>query len=366
MICKTKTKMKTKTNFALSMLAMAVFLGACKKDDPATPEPETPTTYDNGVFITNEGPFGSGTGTVDFYSRSTGTVSHDIFQEKNGYPLGNIVHSIEVYNNKAYIVVNNSGKVEVADASSFASAGVIGGLTLPRFFIGINSNKGYISEYGAGGSVGAVKIVNLSTNTVSGTIMTGKGPEAMVRYAGKVYVACGGGFGNDSVVTVIDESADTVITNIVVGANPKGVVRDASGDIWALCTGQWDATYTYLEKPARLVRISSSTNTVTLTIPFASTTSQPSSLVTSALKTVLYFNYNGQVYAHHISSTTLAPTGSINRNFYSIGVDPVTSYLYCGDAGDFSGNGKVIRYTHTFSLIDSMSAGIIPGNFYFK
>lgn len=361
--------MNTKQLFYLSALSLAITFTSCKKDDPE-PEPTTPgsttTTYNNGVFITNEGPFGSGTGTISFYSRSSGSVSSDIFEAKNGYPLGNIVQSMEIYNSKAYIVVNNAGKVEVADGSTFATAGSITGFTYPRYFLGINSAKGYVSEWGTGGVAGAVKVVDLATKTITGTITTGKGAEGMVLAGSKVYVACGGGFDNDSVVTVINSTTNAAITNINVGANPKSIKMDVSGKIWVLCSGKWDPTYTFLISPGKLVRIDTLTNAVDLSLPFSSTTAQPSNLVINGAKSVLYYSYNGGVFAHTYVASTLSSTAVINRNFYGLGIDPTTDYFYGSDAVDFSSNGKVIRYNELATLIDSITVGVIPGGFYFK
>ncbi len=361
--------MKTKQLFYLTFLATAITFTGCKKDDPE-PEP-TPgvagaTEYTNGVFITNEGPFGSGTGTVSFYSRGSGGVHNDIFEAKNGYPLGNIVQSMEIYNSKAYIVVNNAGKVEVANGNTFAAEGSITGFTYPRYFLGINSSKGYVTEWGSSGIAGAVKIVDLTTKTVTGTITTGKGAEGMVLAGSKVYVACGGGFDNDSVVTVINAVTNGIITNIAVGANPKSIKMDASGKIWVLCSGKWDPTYTILISPAKLMRIDTATNSVDLTLPFASPTSQPSNLVVNSGKTVLYYCYNGSVYPQDYSVATLSGSPVINRSFYGLGIDPATNYFYGSDAVDFSSNGKVIRYNASAVLVDSLAVGVIPEGFYFK
>jgi len=360
--------MKTKQLFYLSVLTVAITFSSCKKDDPepALGGGTAGTSYASGIFVTNEGTFGSGTGTINFYNRSTGAVSNDIFEAKNGYPLGNIVQSMELFNSKAYIVVNNAGKVEVADGTSFATAGTISGFTYPRYFLGVNSGKGYVSEWGAGGVAGAIKVVDLSTKTITGTITTGKGAEGMVLAGSKVYVACGGGFDNDSVVTVINSNTNAVTTNIYVGANPKSIKMDANGKIWVLCSGQWDPTYTFLISPAKLVRIDTATATVDLTLPFASTFSQPSSLVTNNAKTTLYYSYSGGVYAHSYAASVLSGTAIINRSFYGLGVDPTNDYFYGSDAVDFSSNGKVIRYNASATLVDSFAVGVIPGNFFFK
>ncbi len=365
---KNKAMIKTKQLFYLSVLATAITISSCKKDDP---EPATGggaggTSYASGVFITNEGPFGSGTGTINFYNRSTGGVSNDIFEAKNGYPLGNIVQSMEIFNSKAYIVVNNAGKVEIADGTSFASSGAITGFTYPRYFLGINSSKGYVSEWGSGGMAGAVKIIDLTTKTITGTITTGNGAEGMVLAGSKVYVACSGGFTNDSVVTVINSVTNSVSTTINVGANPRSIKMDAGGKVWVLCSGEWDATYTFLQKPGKLVRIDTATNAVDLSLPFASTFSQPSNLVINNAKTMLYYSYSSAVYSHSTSSSILSGTALINRSFYGFGIDPTNDYFYGSDAVDFVSNGKVIRYNASATLVDSFAVGVIPGNFFFR
>lgn len=360
--------MKTIRLIFISAVAVATIFAGCKKDepvlDPTLPSPST--VYDNGVFITNEGPFGSGSGTVSFYSRTNAVVYNDIFEAKNSFPLGNIVQSMSIFNGKGYIVVNNSGKIEVVDANSFASNGTITGFTYPRYFLGIDNTKAYVSEWGVGGSNGAIKVVNLLTNTVTATINIGKGAESMVKNATKVYVACGGGFDNDSVVTIINSSTNTIDTNIVVGANPSNIQIDANGDIWVLCKGKYNSSWTALEQTGRLVKLNGLTNAIELSLNFSSTFSQPSNLVINASKNTLYYSYDGMLYAHPISSVSLVSSATINRNFYSLGIDPTTDYFYGSDALDFTSNGKVIRYTPAGVAIDSFTVGVIPGNFYFR
>lgn len=381
---KNQTKMKTKIhrfnnikNYVMSKttkqwLALSVALtftvAGCKKEDPQPPANNiTPGAYESsGVFITNEGPFGSGTGTVSFYNRNTGAVSNDIFQTANGVPLGNIVQSMSIYNGKGYIVVNNAGKMEVVNAGDFKSSASITGLNQPRYFLGIDNSKGYITEWGSTGTSGAVRVINLTNNTISSTISTGAGAESMVKVNNSVYVTCKGGYGNDSVLTVINSGTDAVITNIPVGPNPAGIQVDANGMIWVLCGGQWNTSFTALDKTGKLVRINPSTNTVEQAFTFSSTTSSPSNLTINAAKNKLYYTYNGAVYSHDISATSLSSAAFINRNFYGMGVDPSNDYLFGADAGNFTSNGYVIRFNTAGAKVDSFQVGIIPGGFFFK
>lgn len=360
--------MKTKNIFYLSVTALTLTFTSCKKDNPKSDPtiPPTSSGYDNGVFIINQGAYTGGTGTISYYNRSTGSISNDIFYAKNNFPLGNIAQSMELYNGKGYIVVNNAGKIEVVDGSSFASSGTITGLTYPRFFLGIDNSKAYVTEWGASGVAGAVKVINLSNNTVSSTITTGKGAETMVKSGNFVYVACSGGFDTDSVVTVINSTTNAVVTNINVGANPKYIKADNNGKIWVLCYGQWDAAFSYLIKTGSLVRIDVATNMVDLTLPFSSVYSQPSNLVINSAKSTLYYCYNSQVYSQSTTSASLDATMLINRNFYGLGIDPTNNYFFGADAGDYTSDGWVLRYTPTGTVVDSVKVGIIPGDFFFK
>ncbi len=349
------------------VLSGVIAFSACKKKDPKNTEETTivPANYTNGIFITNEGPFTSGTGTVSFYNKADKTVSNDLFQTLNGYPLGNIVQSMSIFNNKGYIVVNNGNKIETVNMSDFKAAGAITGLTQPRYFLGITIGKAYVSEWGAGGVGGAVKVIDLASNKILTTINTATGAECMVAIDNTVFVSCNGGTNSkrDSVVSVINSITDKWVTNIVVGANPNSMVTDFNGRIWVLCGGEWNASYTALEKPAKLILINPATNNIEQSFTFTSLTNSPSSLTINAAKNKLYFVNGNKVYGQHISSTNLTGTAIINRGFYRITIDPSTDYLYASDPGNYTSNGWVLRYNSSAAVIDSFQVGVIPGNF---
>ena len=139
------------------------FLSSCKKD---TVEPNENPTYENGAFIINEGPFQNGSGTLSFYSRQSGEISNDIYQNANEkVQLGNIVHSMTIHNDLAYIVVNNSNKIIIANAKNLENVGEITGFELPRYFLPIDDNKAFVSQWGADGVTGSIKVIDLQTNT---------------------------------------------------------------------------------------------------------------------------------------------------------------------------------------------------------
>ena len=346
------------------LLALGSFLlTACEPKEEATPTGK----YENGVLIVNEGLFNNGTGTISYYNRSTKSVENDIFGTTNGRPLGNLVQSVSVHNGKAYVVVNNDEKVEVADAKDFTSVGVINGLAQPRYFLGINEQKGYVTQWGADGLTGSVQVVDLRTNAVTKTIPTGRGAERMIKVNNNVYVTCVGGYGNDNRVTVLDANTDQVVANITVGDNPNSIQLDANNKLWVSCGGIRDFMDASLNTYGSLVRINPATNGVELTITIPDLDDSPGELAINKARNVLFYAYAGSVHRHDINSTSLNATPFISRPLYGLGIDPAEDVLYVADAISFTGTGKVIRYNiNTGAALDSVQVGIGPSEFTFR
>jgi hypothetical protein len=369
LINQTKTMKKTNVIRIQYIVFIALFLctsilsGCKKKNEEANPA----GAYQNGVFIVNEGPFNSGTGTVSHYNKESKVVTNTIFELANNFPLGNIVQSMNVFNGKGYIVVNNGNKIEAVNSEDFKSVGTIVGLDQPRNILQIDNEKAYVTEWGADGLTGSIKVINIPLNVVSKTISIGrKGSEEMIKKGNLVYVTCKGGYGNDSVVAIINTTSDQLVNTITVGPSPETIVEDANGSIWILCGGEYGSNNS-LVKTGRLVKLNSAGNAVETSFTFSSTFSQPSGLCLNADKTILYYNYDGKICSQLVTSTTLEETVVATRSFYCLGVDPTTNIIYAGDAGNFTSNGKVFRYNSTGgNPIDSFEVGIIPGSIFFK
>jgi len=353
------------------MLILAVMTWFGCDNGPGVDPPEA---YEMGVFIVNEGPFQNGTGSISFFDRTSGAVEHKIFQTANsGAVLGNIVQSYEVHQERGYAVVNNAGKVEVVDADNFSTAGTITGLDQPRYFLGINDSKGYVSQWGATGVDGSVQVVDLMTLTVTASISTGSGAGRMLMNGDKVYVVNGGGFGSDNTVSVINTATDEVEATITVGDNPNSLQLDANGKLWVLCGGRkvYDPMTFELDTAAStrgaLYRINTQSNAEELNFAFDDVSASPSNLIVNQAGTTLYYGYAGSVYAQNVNENTPATTAFIGRDFYGMGIDPASGYIYGADAGDFTSPGQVIRYDgSTGAAIDTLEADVIPNGFYFR
>lgn len=338
--------------------ALAFSLQSCKPDE--TDNTPAAKNYANGVFITNEGPFQSGSGTVAFWSRDNQTRETDIYNAVNKVPLGNIVQSITVSFGKAYVVVNNANKVAVVDAKTFENKGSIENLALPRFFVGVSETKGYISEWISFSGQGRVSVVDLTTNTVTSTITVGVLPEEMVYLGGKLYVANS----NDSTISVINTQTDAVESTITVGDWPSGIEADQNGNLWVLCSGVPSWTGSAATSPT-LVKFNPASPNAQTTFDFGTPDNNPSRLTINGTRDRLYYIYNGGVYDFSINATALNSNPVIARGFYGIGVDPVDGNVYGADAGNFTSVGKVVKYNTSYTAVDSFSTDIAPSGFWF-
>jgi hypothetical protein len=130
----------------VAVLAGSLFFVSCSNDDDTTEAPSG--AYDNGVLVLNQGNFNAGNASVSFISDAL-TVENNIFQTNSGRVLGDVGQDIGLEGNNAYIVVNNSGKIEVANRYTFAPVATISGLVNPRY-IAFENGKGYVTCWGAG------------------------------------------------------------------------------------------------------------------------------------------------------------------------------------------------------------------------
>ncbi|HET6991693.1 MAG TPA: DUF5074 domain-containing protein, partial [Bacteroidia bacterium] len=120
-----KNRMPIVKSLGIAML-VAITISSCKKDEPL-PTTNTGSAINpgDGVFVTNEGNYLGGNSKVSFYRYSDGSSIEDLFNPINTRPLGDVCESMTLINGKEYVVVNNSGKIEVCNPTNMRSEGTI-------------------------------------------------------------------------------------------------------------------------------------------------------------------------------------------------------------------------------------------------
>jgi YVTN family beta-propeller protein len=301
---------------------------------------------------------------VGFFNKSNNTVITDLYGISNsGSSLGDLTQSMTVFNSKAYVVVNTSPKVVIVALSNFKRQDTVTGLLSPRYLYVVDSSKAYISDWFADN----VKILDLSSNTITGTITTGAGPEQMLKVGNSMYVTNAGGYGDDSTVTVIDATTNAVTNTIhTLAIKPNAMKVDKNNKLWILCSGSSGLSYatTADDTPAKLVMVDPSTNTIVKSIVIGSLGDHPIRLAINKTNDILYFENNG-IYKFAITDVTAPTLPFITKSFYGIDVDSSTDIIYGADAKDFAVKGEIYRYTNTGTLIDNYSVSVAPSGFVF-
>lgn len=308
------------------------------------------STLENGVFILHEGAFLGGNASVSFYNKSTNTLTNGLFNSVNGIPLGDTGQSITIKDGKVYIVVNNSGKIEVLNLSDFTSVGTLSGLTSPRYIAFASATKAYVSDLAAN----VITIFNPSSLTVEGTISVDGQVEEMVEVGGTVIAA--GSSANQ--VYKINPSTDQITDSVYVGIGPAQLAVDANQKVWVQTNGGFGA------EPVKIVRINPATMDVELTLDLPVSQNYSRDLEIDGIGNTLYY-IDGGVYAMDITDVALPTTEFCSVAGYKCGVDPITGMVYVSDAGDFSSNGSVYTFQANGTPVDTLSVSVAPGEYAF-
>jgi len=337
---------------SLLFLFLIALLFACKTEKDKGIQP---ISNESGVdvVILNEGNFGSGNASIDWYNSSENKIYDHVFKSNNqNRPIGDVVQSMQIINDKGYIVVNNSQKIEVVNLSDFKSLGSIQGLNSPRYILPISAKKAYVSDLYAD----AISVVDLEDRIVIKTIPTNGWTEQMERIEDTAYVC---DLTNNQLL-LIDLTKDSIFKRVQLIRQPGSIVIDKNNNLWVLCNGGFD------EVIPKLYQINSSGN-ILQSINFQSINEYPSNLIINQTKDELYFLSNG-VFRMSIADGSIPSQPIIAKNgrlFYSMGLHPTSNELYISDAIDYQQKGLVYRYALDGTEITSFHAGIIPSGFIF-
>ncbi|MFA7490985.1 MAG: DUF5074 domain-containing protein [Mariniphaga sp.] len=312
-----------------------------------------------GIFIACEGNFMYGNGSVSFYHTERKKVTNQVFYARNNAPLGDVVQSLARRNDLLYMVVNNSGKVVIADIRTVEFAGVITGLTSPRYIHFVSDGKAYISDLYAD----HLTIFNPLTLQITGSVdLEGHTSEQMVQVGKYVYVSH---WVNGEDILVIDSDADKLAGKIHVPAQPRDLVVDKMDKIWVLCGGTY-RNFSVDDEHSMLVRIDPVTQTVEQIYRFEEN-SYASNLKLSSTGDTLYFLNNGvnkmSIDSRHLPASAFLPSGQ--KLFYHLAVHPENNEIYVSDAIDYTQDAIVYRFSKEGIPMDSFKTGINPSDLLF-
>jgi len=341
----------------LLLFVPLVLLASCiKETDPVVTGLERTWLLGNGVFIMNEGNFRSGNGSVSFFSYDSMKIYNSVFREANDRPLGDVPYSMGFSDNKAYILVNNSNKIEVAGINTMKTVATIGKVVSPRYISFVSGKKAYVTSLYSD----SLRIIDLLSETATGYIPLKHTSESIASTSSNAYVASWSG-GNS--IFVIDIINDKVTDSLEVGVEPESMVIDRNKTLWVLCNGGWKR-----EHYAELVAINTFTNAIIKRFTFPLISDSPTCLQIDGTGQYLYYLHDGvrrmDINAASLPSAVLIPQSAYF--FYRMGINSYNGEIFVTDARDYIQKGVVLRYSPTGDFLSSMEADIIPGNMFFK
>jgi YVTN family beta-propeller protein len=348
----------------LLVLAGLGLMSSCQKD----PIPPTVSTFNQGFWVVNEGPFGSGTGTLTWVARDGSRTEQDVFGRVNQRPLGNIAQNMLIHGGIGMVVLNNAGRLEWVNPTTMQSLGSLSGFELPSAVaMDPIRSKAYVSEWVRFGGAGRVAVVDWGSRQVLKRIPVGPFPDALVVSGNRLVVANG----DSNTVTLVDTESDTVVQTLTVGDRPNSLVV-LGPHVIVLCGGQpaWRGS----ETPGSLHWIRLSDGLLMGQATWGRNDDHPKDLLlTPDGDALLYQLESPERPGIHRISLPLGPLNIIqptqpwiNRLFYHTAYDPYGSrYLVTTDAADFASAGKIFRWNQQGALVDSFTAGIAPGHVVF-
>jgi hypothetical protein len=222
------------------------------------------SVYNREILVISQGGFGLNTASLHskgqihsstFYTKDSSivetfvdTLSNDIFYSANEFELGDMANDIITSGDKIYILVSNSGILEIINKKTYESEATInlkdvnGEFAYPQN-MEIYEGKIYITDASASNII----VFDIASESVSGTIPTGPNPADIEIYDGMVYTA-NTAYGNTSdtfsgnrTVSVIDIAKGKEIKQITVGTNTRFIDIDEDNNV--LYVGYTDITW---------------------------------------------------------------------------------------------------------------------------
>ncbi len=355
--------------FLFLAFAGLTFFASCESDDNDLPDPEPgePGAYANGIFVMNEGNFGSGNSSVSFVDEEMTGITHNIFYEENeGKALGDTGQSMGVFEDYVVIVVNGSKKVEIVNRNTFEVLATIDeGLENPRY-VAFHGGEAYVTDWGDGSDPNDdfIAVIDMENFILQETIEVAEGPEKIIADGRTLYVAHKGGYNFNNIISVINTS-NYIVREVEVGDVPNSMEIE-NGSLWVASGGF--PYYAEEETAGKIQQIDLNEFEVVQEFTFENPTDHPSNLQVE--NNMVYYTLGGEVYAFEEDADALPESSFLEltevASLYGFNVQDGLIYASSASA-DNTGNGNLYIYdAATGNLMHSFVTGINPNGVYFN
>ncbi|KER08998.1 MAG: hypothetical protein HY22_14470 [[Candidatus Thermochlorobacteriaceae] bacterium GBChlB] len=351
----------------LALCAASLFVASCRQPtEPVNESPATPPA--RGLYVLNEGLFQRNNSTLTLYSFDSARATTDFFERVNGRRLGDTGNDLLIAGDKLFIVVNVSSQIEVVNVRTGRSL-----RTIPLFNGTVARQPRRMTL--AGGRMfvscfdGTVAVIDTASLQVVSTIAVGANPDGITVQNGKVYVANSGGLNRvpDSTVSILNPTTLAQTARIVVRQNPTGMAADAFGDVYVSTSSVFNADFTQVLVPSRLLVVDANRDVVKQTYNFGS-----SGVVISG--DVGYVRSGGGIITINVRADTVLNSSFLTRaalqsagvqTLYGLAIDEQNGDIYVTDAKNFTTTGEVFCFSRDGQRKFSFVAGLNPSSMAF-
>lgn len=327
---------------------VALFICGCdaEKKIPITTIPAT----NHWLLVLNQGNFQWNNAGLDLISYNNDSIYSNAFYSINNRNLGDVLQSATHIGKQIYLVVNNSGKVEVLNAQTFESVQTISGFQSPRYVVYDGLNQAFISDlYGQ-------KVYALQTETgkITDTVAIPGWADHLIYRLGKLYVACM----NKPFIYELQTNPLKITDSIRMNNGINDMI--VTGNTLIAVSAN-DISKTVL---AQLKMMDLTTHQVTQTFTFPNSTDNPIALTSLSQDSFAYIN--GGVFISSVSAGSLPQQESISgsgHTWYALYCD-TNKNIWLSDVKDYVQKSQIYRYSPTNkTMTGNWKAGIICGGF---
>lgn len=349
----------------LVALISSLLLSSCSDSDSPI---QTPLgAYDDGILILNQGNFGQNNSSISFLSNDFESFEANAFNAVNpGFSLGDTAQDIGFLDEKAFVVLNVSNKIEIINRYTLEPIATINqGLNNPRY-IAFSDNKAFVTNWGDGMNPDDdyVAVYFLSDFSFSNNIAVSEGPERILAYDSKLFVTHKGGFNFNNKVSVINANSNQVEQTILVGDVPESIAI-ANEKIYVLSAGKPAWAETETQGKLEIFNLNTFASEADFTFELGT---HPNHLKIE--NNEIFYTIDAQIFKTSLNFTALPTTPLIEMNpqgVYGIyGFEVHENQIFIADAGDFNSNGKIFIYNTAGDFLHERTVGITPTGFYFN
>jgi DNA-binding beta-propeller fold protein YncE len=342
--------MKFKIKAAIVFLCISMLLvQACKKEKPQIKE--IPKVVKGKVLVLNEGNFGWNNASIGIYDSEKKEYTDGVFKEKAGKELGDILQSVMADGSEIYLVVNNSGKIEVLDKNSLDYVRTLSVGGSPRYLAKIEGkDEAFLTDY----SGNFVRRINLQTGEVI-KVIAQQGFTERIQHLGNGFFAFENM--NSKKVYLLNAENNQITDSFAVEGRMAGFSVDKDNKTAYLDGGSANTT----GKLLRLNAADFSMPELIFSLPEG-----------NAVSKIDYKENGSWVFVQGNQLVFMSENGNIQKqvtlpqgNYYGFEFISGLKEIYLSDAKDYTQNSLVLVFNNEGEKKYDFTAGRITSGFYY-